>query len=307
MVTVSSHSHGSSLRDRIERLVRAIQDDDEATVDAVLRLSRSRRAFAPLAFGVGAFAMLLDGLRLLLSNWRLMLVEMPAALWLELAMLDLKAHVLGGNSLPTLRGSFLIPIALAIVLVTAACFFLNAVFAFATVQSRPPAVRPAVAAARLRLAPILASGAAVGALLAFSTTVAPRWRSPWFTLSLGIVVGVMMVCYVAVPSRLIGLKATYSKRDKLTATVLVGVLATAVCTPSYLLGRLGILMLGSRVLLIPGIFVLTVGFVLEAAVTGAVRAVKMSATLAAGQKDRVRRGLLMESAERHVEHSKDGR
>ena len=176
----------------------------------------------------------------------------------------------------------LIPIALAIILVTAACFFLNAVFAFATVQSRPPTIRPALAAARLRLAPILASGAAVGVLLAFSTTVAARWRFPWFTLSLGIVVGVMMVCYVAVPSRLIGLKATYSKRDKLTATLLVAALATALCMPPYLLGRLGVLMLGSRALLIPGILVLALGFALEAGVTGAVRAVKMSATLTAG-------------------------
>lgn len=280
-VTVNRDPDGASLPDRVARLVRAIADDDEPTVEAVLRFSRSRRAFAPLAFAVGAFAMLLDGLRLLLSNWRLMLVELPAALWLELAMLDLKAHVLGGKSLPTLGGSLLIPIALAIVLVTAACFFLNAVFAFATVQARPPAVRQAVAAARLRLAPTLAAGAAVGALLAFSMTVAPRLRYPWFTLSLGIVVAVMMVCYVAVPSRLVGLKATYSKRDKLTATVLVAALATAVCIPPYLLGRLGIVMLGSRALLVPGILVLSVGFVLEAGVTGTVRAVKMSATLAA--------------------------
>jgi hypothetical protein len=138
MVTVSSHPHRAALRDRIGRLVRAIQDDDEATVEAVLRLSRSRRVLAPLAFAVGAFAMLLDGLRLLLSNWRLTLVVMLPAVWIELAMLDLKAHVLSGNSLPTLRGPFLIPIAMAIILVTAACFFLNAAFAFAIVQSRPP-------------------------------------------------------------------------------------------------------------------------------------------------------------------------
>jgi hypothetical protein len=282
MVTVSSHPHRAALRDRIGRLVRAIQDDDDATVEAVLRLSRSRRVLAPLAFLVGAFAMLLDALRLLLSNWRLTLVVMLPAVWIELAMLDLKAHVLSGNSLPTLRGPFLIPIAMAIILVTAACFFLNAAFAFAIVLSRPPTIRPAFAAARLRMMPILASGAAVGVLLALSTTVATRWRPPWFTLSLGIVVGVMMVCYVAVPSRLIGLKATYSRRDKVTATVLLTTLGTVICMPPYLLGRLGTLMLGSRALLIPGIFVLILGFSLQAGTTGAVRALKMSATLTAG-------------------------
>ena len=41
-------------------------------------------------------------------------------------------------------------------------------------------------------------------------------------LTLGIVVGIMMVCYVAIPSRLIGMKTTFSKRDKLAASVVGG-------------------------------------------------------------------------------------
>lgn len=105
---------------------------------------------------------------------------------------------------------------------------------------------------------------------------------PRLSISLGIVVGVMMISYVAVPSRLIGIKPTRSKRDRLTASALGGALSATVCTPPYLLGRLGILMLGSRVLLIPGILLLTVGFTLQAGATGAVRAIKMSATLTAG-------------------------
>jgi hypothetical protein len=112
--------------------------------------------------------------------------------------------------------------------------------------------------------------------------VVTRWGRPWFTLSLGIVIGVMMICYVAVPSRLVGLKTTHSRRDKLTAAALGTALSATVCTPPYLLGRIGILMLGSSVLLIPGVFVLAVGFTLQAGATGAVRAVRMSATLTAG-------------------------
>jgi uncharacterized membrane protein len=266
------------------RLVRAIEGDDEATIEAILRVSRSRRLFAPLAFVVGALAMVLDGLRRLVFNWRLTLVVLLPALWIELSMLDLKAHVLGGSSLPRLRGPLLIPIALAIVLVTAGCFFLNSVFAFAIARSPRPAIRPAFAAARLHMSPIIASGAVVGLLLALSMTVAVRWRSPWFTLSLGIIVGVMMICYVAVPSRLIGVKTTYSRRDKLTATALMTVLGTIVCTPPYLLGRLGIVMVGSRPLLIPGILVLALGFSLQAGTTGAVRAVRMGAALTAGEQ-----------------------
>ncbi len=240
--------------------------------------------FAPLALLVGALAMVLDGLRRLVFNWRLTLVVLLPALWIEFSMLDLKAHVLGRGSLPTLRGPVLIPVGLAIVLVTAGCFFLNSVFAFAIARSPRPAIRPAFAAARLRMSPIIASGAVVGVLLALSMTVAVRWPSPWFALSLGIIVGLMMICYVAVPSRLMGVKATYSRRDKLVATVLMTVVGTVICTPPYLLGRLGIVMVGSRPLLIPGILVLALGFSLQAGTTAAVRAVRMGAALTAGER-----------------------
>jgi hypothetical protein len=147
-----------------------------------------------------------------------------------------------------------------------------------------PEVRPAVAHARRHLTPILASGAVVGLLLAIATTVMTRWERPWFTLSLGIVIGLMMVGYVAVPARLIGVKPTQSRRDKLVTTAVGGVLGATVCTPPYLLGRLGILMLGSSVLLIPGIIVLALGVTLQAGATGAVGAVKMSVSLTGGAR-----------------------
>jgi hypothetical protein len=272
----------ATLSSRIERLVRAIREEDEAVLESVVRLSQSRRLFAPLAFTVGAFAMLLDGLKLLLTNWRLTLVQILPAVWIWLAMFDLKARVLRDKSFPALRGPVLIPIAIAIVAITMACFFLNAVFAFAITRAPPPEIRPAYGLARGHLRPIFAWGAGVGAALAIATTVAPRWGSPWFALSLGAVIGVMMVCYVAVPSRLIGVKPARSRREKLTASALGAALGMTVCTPPYLLGRLGILMLGSKALVVPGIFLLTFGFTLQAGATGAVRAIKMSLKLREG-------------------------
>ena len=265
---------------RVRLLVRAIEENDEAKVEeAVLRLSRSRRVFAPLAFVIGAFVMLYDGLRLLVSNWRLTLVQILPAMWIWLAMFDLKAHVLHGQSFNVLRGPVLIPIGLAIVILTVASYFLNAVFAFAISEPGRVEIRPAVARARRHWVPIVVSGATTGLLLAFSTTVVTRWGRPWFTLSLGIIVGVMMVGYVAVPARLIGAKRKRTRRDKLSTGVVGGALSATVCTPPYILGRLGILMLGSSLLFIPGIFVLALGVTLQAGATGAVRAIKMSATL----------------------------
>jgi hypothetical protein len=89
----------------------------------------------------------------------------------------------------------------------------------------------------------------------------------------------MMVSYVALPSRLIGVKPTGSRRDKLTTSAVAGALGATVCTPPYVLGRIGLLMLGSKVLFIPGIFVLAVGITLQASATGAVRAIKLSVKL----------------------------
>lgn len=268
------------LSGRLEALLAAIQNnDDDAIEEAILRLSHSRRLFAPLGFAVGAFVLLFDGLRLLVSNWRLTLVQILPAMWIWAAMLDLKMHALHGKSFHALRGPVLVPIGLVIVTLTALSFLLNAVFAFAIDEPGSAKVRPAFARARHHLAPILASGAIVGVLLAFSTTVVTRWGRPWFGLSLGIVVGVMMVCYVAVPARLIGGKPTQSRRDKLATSAVGGALGAIVCTPPYLLGRLGILMLGSKALLVPGIFLIAIGATLQAGATGAVRAIKMTARL----------------------------
>jgi hypothetical protein len=276
----------AGLSSRVGRLVRAIQENDAANIEgAILDLSRSRRLFAPLAFAIGAFALLFDALRLLVSNWRLTLVQILPAMWIWLAMYDLKLHALHGRSFHVLRGPILIPLALTVVAITVASFFLNAVFAFAIAGSRPE-IRPAFAEARHHRAPIVGFGVVVGVLLAFATMVVTRWGSPWFALSLGIVVGLMMVCYVAVPARLIGVRPTQSRRDKLATSALSGLLGATVCTPPYVLGRVGLLMLGSRALLLPGIVLLAVGVTLQAGATGAVRAIKMSAALRATRPQR---------------------
>jgi hypothetical protein len=258
------------------------EGDDAMAEEAILRLSKSHRWLAPLALAASAFAMLFEGLKLVFSNWRLTLVQILPAMWIWLAMFDLKAHVLHGKSFHVLRGPVLIPIVAAIAAITAAAFFLNAVLAFAIAKGGAPRVRAGVDAARAHLPVVFGSGAFIGLLLGLSTTVVTRWGKPWFTISLSIVVGVMMVCYVAVPSRLIGMRAIGSKRDNLTASALSGAIGAAICTPPYVLARIGILMLGSRALLIPGIIVLAFGATLQAAATGAVKAIKLSAKLVAG-------------------------
>jgi hypothetical protein len=269
---------------RAGELIRTIRNGDDAMVETiVVQLSHRRRILAPLALAVSGVAMLFHGLRLLLFNWRLTLVQILPAMWIWAAMLDLKLHVLHGASFRVIRGPVLIPLMLGVVAITAATFFLNAVFAFAIARPGPPQIRPAFAKARSHVRVVLGWGTGVGLLLGFSTVVVVRWGLWWFALSLSIVLGIMMVSYVSVPARLIGVKTTRSRRDKVTAAAVGGALGAVVTSPPYLLGRVGILMLGwSHTLFILGIILLCVGGALEAGAEGAVKAVKVSAKLVIG-------------------------
>lgn len=265
-------------------LIEAIRENDEAAVEeAVLALSRSRRIFAPLVFCLGAFVMLFQGLTMLFSNWKLFLIQVLPAMWIWLALLDLKAHTFRGKEFHSWHGGVELLLVVGITLVTVACFYLNAVFAFAISQPGRPQIRPAFALARRHLGVVLGVGLVVGVALGFSTIVVPRWGQHWFALSLGIVVGVMMLTYVTVPARIVGIKPVGSRRDKMATAAIGGTMGALVCTPAYVIGRIGILLLGSKALFPLAVIFLVVGFSLLAGATGAVKAIKMSAKLAAGQ------------------------
>src|SRR5262245_61936966 len=270
----------------VARLAAVIRTADEATVEAaVLRLSRAHRVLAPLALVVGAFVMLFDGLKLLISNWRLTIVQLLPAMWIWLAMTDLRAHALHGKSFTIITGPLLVGAMILITAITAASFFLNAVFAFAiAVPGTPDTLRGRSLAWQHRRV-VLGWGTGIGVLLAFSTVVVNRWGTRWFTLCLGIVVGLMMVLYVAVPSRLIGVpKSTRPRRERITASAVSGTLGAVVSTPPYILGRIGLLMIGTTLLTIPGLILFLVGAALQAGAIGSVKAVKLSATFVSARK-----------------------
>ncbi len=243
---MSAGEHSESRRQMAARqrraLIEAIRENDEAAVEeAVLALSRSRRIFAPLVFAVGAFVMLFQGLRTLFFNWRLTLIQVLPAMWIWLALLDLKEHTFKGKEFQAWHGGVEVLLVLAITLVTAACFYLNAVFAFAISQPGRPTIRPAFALARRHLRVVLGVGLVVGVALGLSVIVVPHFGHPWFGLSLGIVIGVMMLTYVTVPARLVGIKPVGSRRDKMAAAAIGGALGALICSPAYVIGRIGIL------------------------------------------------------------------
>jgi len=287
-VTRSRHRPVGQL---VRRLVAAIRDNDEHQVEeAVLQLARTRRIFAPLALAVSAFVMLFNGLRLLVTNWRLMLIQALPAMWIWLATLDLKAHVLHGKEFHIIRGPIVLLLFAAVVLITIAAFYLNATFAFAISQPGPPDLRAGFRRARRHVRTVAAWGGGIGLGLAVATMLAPRWGLGWFALLLGIVLAVMMLCYVAVPARIVGMRTTKpagtaqsGRTAKLAGAAVTGLFGAIVCTPPYAIARGGLVLLGSSALFPLGVALLVIGLMLEAGATGAVKAIKVSAKLLVGR------------------------
>jgi hypothetical protein len=93
---------------------------------------------------------------------------------------------------------------------------------------------------------------------------------------------VMMFAYVAVPSRLVGIKSARSRRDKLTATAVGGAIGGVICSPPYALGRVAIILLGSHTFRFLAVILLAVAVVLQTGATTATKAIKFSAKLVVG-------------------------
>ena len=283
-VPTDAVSRRATVYSQLQRMVVAIRQGDDALVESViLSLSRRSRLLAPLTLVVGAFVMLFQGVKLLFTNWRLTLIQVVPAMLIWFAMLDLKLHLFRGKSLRVIEGPILVPIVLAIAAVTAAAYFLNAVFAFSVADVHHPEIRPAFAQARRHRRTVIGWGFVIGLALGFATMVTARWGRFWFALILGIVVAVMMITYVAVPSRIIGAKSDRSRRDKLTATAIGGAVGAVVCSPPYVLGRVGIILLGTRTFFVVGVVLLVIAVPLQTGAVTATKAVKFSAKLVTGR------------------------
>jgi hypothetical protein len=265
------------------RLVLAVRDAEPADVEAASRqLGRSRRWLAPLAYVAGALALLVDGVKLLIANWRLSLVELVPALWIWITTWNLKAHFFRGRSLAFIHGPAAVGVAVAAVIVTVVSFWCNAVFAFAVDRPPPPRLVPAFAEARRHSGYLTAWGVGVGVAYALATVYAARAGLGWYGVALGIVLAVMITTFVSVPANLIAARHRQSLRDRVATGAVGGALSAVVLSPGFLLNRVGLLMVGVRPLVIPGVVLFSVGAALQAAGVSTVKAVKLSTKLGGG-------------------------
>jgi hypothetical protein len=264
---------------RMRRMVRAIADADGSMIEATARdLGESRPILAPVAWAAGTIVLLLRGVKLLLLNWRLSLIQVVPAFWIWLAMWDLKRHSLRGVPFRHLTiGGIALAFALTIALSIAA-FWCNTVFAFAIESPGQPRIRPAIRQTRPYYRRILLAGLVVGVCLGFAAVVVPRLRGVWlFVLALGAVYAIMLISFVAVPAHIIGAqKQRLPPKEAIGRMAAGGALSAVAMSPGFILDRLGLIMLGVPGLHILGFVVLAIGTALYAAGMSSVKAVKMT-------------------------------
>ena len=118
--------------------------------------------------------MLFTGLRMLITNWRLMLIEVLPAMWIWAAMINIKAHVLQGKSFIGFEGPELFGLVLLIAVITAMSFYLNAVLRSRSSNPGPAQISAGFAGARAH-GTVVAWGLSIGVALGVAALVAPRW------------------------------------------------------------------------------------------------------------------------------------
>jgi hypothetical protein len=263
------------------RGVRAVADADPGYIEAtLLELGASRRYLAPVAWAAGTLVLVVRGARLLVSNWRLALIELVPAAWVWLVMWDLKRR---GLRAPPLRdmtfGGVVLVLSVAIG-ASIVVFWLNVVFAFAITHERPR-IRLAMRQARPFWAAVVRAGAGVGVILTAGLAVIPRIDSAWLYVAavLGLY-GLMLVALVVVPARILGVgKRRLPLRQAVGRWAAGGALSVVAMTPGFVLDRVGVVLLGVPHLQLLGFVLLTVGAAMYAAGLSSVKAIKLSMKL----------------------------
>jgi hypothetical protein len=258
-----------------------VADADAGEIEAAVRqLGESRRYLTPIGWAAGACVLVIRGVKLLVVNWRLSLIELVPAAWVWLVMWNLKRHTLRGAPFRdfTFWGTLLLAVlAVGITLIAIWC---NTVFAFA-VDSDPPKVGPAARRATADMPMIALAALILGLLLTFAAVVVPRIGPAWlYVVTLGGVLGLMLINFVAVPARIIGLRRQrLPPRQRVGSLLAGGALSAVAMGPGFLLDRIGLILLGVSGLHLLGLVLLSIGTALYAAGMSSVRAVKLSMKL----------------------------
>jgi hypothetical protein len=275
------HGRARQTLARLVQLARAVADADPSEIESTAhQLGASRRYLAPVAWAAGTLVLLFRGIKLLLLNWRLTLVELVPAVWVWVVMWDLKHHALRGDAFRQISlGDAILLVALTIAASTAA-FWCNTVFAFAITHPQPR-IAPAMRQATRYLARIVLAGIGMGVVLAAGAVFVPRIGSLWLYLVASIALySLMLISFVAVPARILGAKKQKLRpKQAIGSWTVGGALSAVAMTPGFVLDRVGLILLGVQGLHLVGLVLLSIGTALYAAGMSSVKAVKLSMKL----------------------------
>lgn len=265
-------------RSRMHALVDAVAairaaDPDQVQV-ALQGLARQRRWLTWLAWAAGTIAVVFDGLVLLVRNWKLTLLQVVPAAWIYVMTWNLKSHFLDGRGVPT---EVTPGLAAGVVLVAQLAYWCNATFAFTMLQGRDVDILAAFRQARGHWRLVGGLALLTSAVQAVVWLLMPGVRGFWLALLILFVVQVYL--FVAVPSWLLRVARSGTRRERIVRTATTGVLAGVAAVPGFLLNRIGLLMVGTSALWPVGIAVIAVATVLHVTASSGVRVVKMSARL----------------------------
>ena len=262
-------------------MARAVADADSETIEAAARrFGGSRQFLAPVAWAAGTLVLAIRGIKLLLLNWRLSLIQVVPAAWIWLVMYQLKQHSLRGVPFRHLTVLAAVLIFALCLVVSVAAFWCNVVFAFA-IDEPPPRIRPAVQRAHRHWTRILGFGVLLGAALGCAAVLIPRIDSTFlYIVTLGAIRSVMLVSFVTVPARILGRRPQkLPPKQAIGRTATGWALSGVAMSPGFILDRLGLIMIGVPGLRVLGFLVLSVGTALYAAGMSSVKAIKMSIKL----------------------------
>jgi hypothetical protein len=124
-------------------------------------------------------------------------------------------------------------------------------------------------------------------MLAGAAVVVPRLDRYWlFVVTLGGVLVVMFISFVAVPARIIGRRPQkLPPREAIGRTATGWAVSAGAMTPGFLLDRLGLLIIAAPGFHVIGFVLLSIGTALYAAGMSSVKAVKLSIKLGSHDPD----------------------
>ncbi len=261
----------------LREAVSAVRTTDPATVEVAVReLARRHRRLVPLAYAAGTVAIVFDGVVLLVRHWRLTLLQLVPAVWISVMTWNLRTHLLQGHELDLAVA----PAAAAAVLVVAqAAYWCNATFGFVMVQQGAPDIGAAFREARPHWRFIGGLALLTGCAQAAVWLLLPQASLRWFWIALLAMFVVQVYLFVAIPSWLIGVRPTGTRRERAIQSLTTGVLSGVAATPGFLFNRIGLLLLGVGALWWLGVAILAISAVLHVTASSSVRVVKMSVRL----------------------------